>query len=356
MNKHPLVSVIVPIYKVEKYLRQCVDSILAQTLQDIEVILVDDGSPDACPQICDEYAKKDSRVKVIHQKNGGLGAAYNAGIKAAAGIYTGFVESDDWIEPDMYENLSALAQQYDTDLVKCDFYMYDSHKTPASVPYPHGTANLQNTFAQNQVFNIEQAPLLLAYHSSVWAGLYKTDFLKKQRFMQTEGAAYVDFPFMFHVLLTAKRLLLTYSRFYHYRMEEGQVSSTKKPGLGALRIIDQILQVRESLQKQGLLDKYAEEFYYHATKCCCGFFYAVTEDTKELFYRHMQKVYAGFPKKFSYRYFEEGLVVFAKAVLRKDKDCLFHHVHRTPRKILVRLLSCLIPSKRLRKKFRQTYF
>lgn len=99
------ISIIVPVYKVEPYLRKCVDSILAQTFTDFEVILVDDGSPDNSGKICDEYASKDSRVRVIHKKNGGLSSARNAGIDVARGKYLGFVDSDDYIEKDMYELL-----------------------------------------------------------------------------------------------------------------------------------------------------------------------------------------------------------------------------------------------------------
>ena len=120
-EKQPLVSVVVPIYNVERFLRQAVDSILNQTLKDIEVILVDDGSPDNCGKICDEYAEKDSRVRVIHQKNGGLGNAYNNGIAAAKGEYIGFVEPDDWIEPEMYEVMYENAKHYNTDATKCGF-------------------------------------------------------------------------------------------------------------------------------------------------------------------------------------------------------------------------------------------
>ena len=104
-NNSPLVSVIVPIYNMEKYLRKCVDSIINQTYHNLEIILVDDGSPDQCPQICDEYAEKDSRIVVIHKKNGGLSSARNAALDVCQGDYIGFIDSDDYIEPNMYENL-----------------------------------------------------------------------------------------------------------------------------------------------------------------------------------------------------------------------------------------------------------
>ena len=96
---HPKVSVIVPIYNVEKYLDECMVSLLNQTLKDIEIILVDDESPDNCPKMCDEYANKDKRVKVVHKKNGGLGFARNSGLDVATGEYVAFIDSDDWIKP-----------------------------------------------------------------------------------------------------------------------------------------------------------------------------------------------------------------------------------------------------------------
>ena len=100
-----MISVIVPVYKVEKYLRQCLDSLAAQTLDDIEIIIVDDGSPDGCPDICDEYVAKDARMKVVHKKNGGLLSARKAGLAASCGDYIGFVDGDDWVEPDTFLNM-----------------------------------------------------------------------------------------------------------------------------------------------------------------------------------------------------------------------------------------------------------
>ena len=115
------VSIILPIYNVEKYLDRCVDSLLNQTLKDIEIIMVDDGSPDNCPQMCDEYAKKDRRVKVVHKKNGGLGFARNSGLDIANGEYVAFVDSDDYVGLDMYKTLYDRAEVDKCDAVFCGF-------------------------------------------------------------------------------------------------------------------------------------------------------------------------------------------------------------------------------------------
>lgn len=117
-------SIIVPVYKVEKYLPKCIDSILAQTFRDFELILIDDGSPDNCGAICDEYAARDSRIKVIHQENAGVSAARNAGLDIATGTYLGFVDSDDWIESEMYETMIATAKEKQVDVVVCGFRIF----------------------------------------------------------------------------------------------------------------------------------------------------------------------------------------------------------------------------------------
>ena len=115
----PKISVIVPVYNVEKYLRKCIESILNQTFREFELILVDDGSTDSSGKICDEYALKDSRIKVIHKENGGASSARNAGLDVAKGEYIGFVDSDDWIEMDMYGELYRLIKENNTDISVC---------------------------------------------------------------------------------------------------------------------------------------------------------------------------------------------------------------------------------------------
>lgn len=125
-KNEPKVSVIVPVYKAEKYLRKCVDSLLAQTFRNFEVILVDDGSPDNSGVICDEYAKKDPRVRVFHKENGGVSSARQCGLDHARGEYTIHADPDDWVDPNMLEELYAKAKAEDADMVICDFYVNDS--------------------------------------------------------------------------------------------------------------------------------------------------------------------------------------------------------------------------------------
>lgn len=135
-----LISVIVPIYKVEVYLDECIASIVAQTYTNLDIILVDDGSPDNCPQMCDKWAAIDSRIKVIHKKNGGISDARNAGINIAAGDYIAFVDSDDWIAPDMYKKMLSAIQNESADICACGVVnAYPDRHVPWNIPVLSGT-------------------------------------------------------------------------------------------------------------------------------------------------------------------------------------------------------------------------
>ena len=226
MKKQPKVSVIVPIYNVEKYLRQCLDSIVGQTMRDIEIILVNDGSTDDSPAIIEEYAKKDPRIKVIDKANGEYGKACNDGIDAATGEYIGLVESDDWIEPDMYETLYKIAKTHDLDVVKCSFYFYDAKKREdtdiCKLPEPD----------VEQFITPRRRPIIFMAWPSVWSAIYRRDFLneKKIRFLESPGASYQDTAFNFKIWAMANTAYLTRRPLIHYRTghESQSLKSTEK--------------------------------------------------------------------------------------------------------------------------------
>lgn len=170
------ITVIVPVYKTEQFLHRCVDSILNQTYTDLEVILVDDGSPDACPVICDLIAKKDSRVQVIHQKNAGVSAARNTGLRAATGDYLTFVDSDDYLEPQMYYSMMKIADEYNCDMVMCDCTKdYSDHSEPYTHNIPGGfysKEDLLHTYYPHLLMmeNVEYPPTI-----SNWLCLFKRE-------------------------------------------------------------------------------------------------------------------------------------------------------------------------------------
>lgn len=169
---NPLISVIVPIYDVEKYLARCVDSIVNQTYKNLEIILVDDGSPDRCPQMCDDYAEKDSRIKVVHKKNGGLSDARNAGMAVAKGEYISFIDSDDYVSDDFFECLLDVMNKENSDIAECSVVKlyednrFDEFSDDLSVKTYDTQDAMSVLIAENP------------FHQHVWNKLYKTELVR----------------------------------------------------------------------------------------------------------------------------------------------------------------------------------
>lgn len=185
----PAISVIIPVYKVEPYLDACVASVTAQTFSDLEILLVDDGSPDGCPALCDAWAQKDPRVRVIHRKNGGLSAARNTGIDAATGQFLAFVDSDDLLEPDTLRRAYEAQRQHDADLVIFNLVYVDEHNTP--LPAPDFTGFRDEVLDADGVW---QCYFALAeqkiYYVVAWNKLYKRELFAGLRY--AEGKRYED--------------------------------------------------------------------------------------------------------------------------------------------------------------------
>lgn len=203
----PLISVIVPVYKVKPYLSQCIDSILRQTYLNLEIILVDDGSPDDCGIICDRYAIKDKRIKVFHKQNGGLSDARNYGIALSTGDYLGFVDSDDWIEPDMFEVLVNAVEENEADLAICSCFCEYSERT------------VVKTFIDKKFLNIcdlVKALLLGDINNGVWNKLYRKSCFFNLMF--PKGHVYEDVATTHKLFLQAETGVTLSKPLYHYRM------------------------------------------------------------------------------------------------------------------------------------------
>lgn len=208
-----LLSVIVPVYNVEAYLPKCIDSILQQTYADLEVFLVDDGSTDSCGRICDDYAQKDSRIKVIHKKNGGQGSARNYALDIAQGDYITFVDSDDFIDPDMYSVMIEALERTDSDMSLCGFVTLSSLRLANSV-IP----------AQETVFEGPESILrtyITTPHigSAVWNKVYRRHLFDEIRF--PEGVAREDVYILHHVYDKCRRAVHTAQHFYNYIVRDG---------------------------------------------------------------------------------------------------------------------------------------
>jgi len=224
-NSSPKVSILVPIFNVEKYLRQCLDSVANQSLKDIEIICIDDGSTDSSLEIIQSYARKDPRFIVITKKNSGYGDSMNKGLEKARGEYIGIVESDDWADIDMFESLYNIANKNKVDVVKSNFYFY------SGLGNSNKKFQLVNHVDTGKVINPLETISVFFPQAAIWTGLYKKSFLNKNsiKFLPTPGASYQDTGFNFKVWASAKRAYLTNEAYLHYRIDNDN-SSVKSKG------------------------------------------------------------------------------------------------------------------------------
>lgn len=213
-----LLSVIVPIYKVEDYLPKCVESIRNQTHSNLEIILVDDGSPDGCGAICDEFAKKDSRIRVIHKENGGLSDARNTGIDVATGDYLAFVDSDDWLEPDAFEAMLALAEKYDAKMVCAGRYNEDGATGAQSKGLcPEKEEFVPGKELVRRIFRWDHLD------SAAWDKLYARELFQEIRY--PVGRVVEDVPTTYHLVLLAGGAAMLPKPVYHYVCREQSITN-----------------------------------------------------------------------------------------------------------------------------------
>lgn len=220
----PKVSILVPIYNVENYLRECLESLINQTLQDIEIICINDGSTDNSTRILEEYRFRDKRIKVINKGNSGYGATMNVGLEAATGEYIGIVEPDDFADSKMLEDLYNIALKNNADMVKSDFYYYTTKNNQAR------KAGKISKGISNRVISAKDNIYILKIVPSIWSAIYKKSFLfdNNINFLETPGASYQDTSFAFKTLAMAKRLVFTNKAYLYYRQDNDNSSVHSK--------------------------------------------------------------------------------------------------------------------------------
>ena len=212
-----LISVIVPVYKVEKYLDRCVQSIVDQTYRNLEIILVDDGSPDNCGSLCDAWAAKDSRIKVIHKENGGLSDARNAGMAIATGEYIAFVDSDDWIHPDYTQRLYESIERHGAQISACDFLMTGERTAFAELDAVESTCH---TAAQA----LEMLTNNRGYRAVAWNKLYSRSILEGEQY--PVGRYHEDEFFTYRIIDKAQRLAYVDVPLYYYFQRPGSIMNS----------------------------------------------------------------------------------------------------------------------------------
>lgn len=210
------ISVIIPVYKVEEFLDDCVQSVLAQTHTNMEIILVDDGSPDNCPAMCDSWSEKDKRIKVIHKPNGGLSDARNAGLEIATGEYISFIDSDDWILPEMYERMLSLIQKENADICACNIRSYHSDHEEVWGFKEYFTGKSEQIL--DMLYSDTKYPV------STWNKLYKRDCWKELRF--PVGKICEDAFTTYQLVHNAGRIVQVPEAFYCYRIRPQSIMTS----------------------------------------------------------------------------------------------------------------------------------
>ena len=236
------IDVIVPVYNNERYLEQCLDSIITQTLNEIRVICINDGSTDRSSDILQEYARMDNRICVIEQENKGYGAAVNRGLSVAQAQYIGIIESDDFVDPFCFKTLLDLASVCGgIDIAKCAYNEYYDISDGTHELKPSLSSTLETHLFP---FKIAQYPELLMYHPSIWSAIYRRAFIEENHlsFIEAPGAAWTDNPFFISSMCCAEKIIWSNERHYYYRKTNPNASSILRdcsiPLLRALEMLD----------------------------------------------------------------------------------------------------------------------
>lgn len=250
-----LVSVIIPVYKIESYIDRCIQSIRNQTYKNLEIILVDDGSPDMCGEICDQYAEADERIQVIHKANGGLSDARNAGILVARGKYLLFVDGDDFIHEKLVERVIRCAEEKQADIVVFD-YISVEEDTGREDAWSMG-------IARNKVMNAEMDPRLLVTTPGAWNKLYRRDFWMSTGLLYPVGRNFEDLSTTPKLLLKAKRVVYLNSEpLYYYILRDGSIMRNhdlERNYNNRTAALDDVIQY---FHKHGRYEKFRQELEY----------------------------------------------------------------------------------------------
>ncbi len=249
------VSVIVPVYNTEKYLRKCIDSLLNQTLKDLEIIIVNDSSPDNSQEIIDEYvAKFPGKIKSIIKENGGQGSARNLGLEASSGEYIGYVDSDDFVDIHMYEDMLNQAIKDNSDIVEVGFFEYsDSDKVLSTKCFK----------TENITTNLKDDKKLLFDNTVVWNKLYRASLLKDNNIKFREKKWYEDFDFVIKTICYAKKVSIMPKSYYYYLLRQGSTmnNSNAERNLEILEAMDEILKF---FKDRNIYSDYIEELEFLA--------------------------------------------------------------------------------------------
>ncbi len=233
----PKVSIIIPVYNVEKYLRECMESVVNQTLQDIEIVCINDGSTDGSLKILEEYSGRDKRIVLIDKENEGYGVGMNTGIARASGEYIGIVEPDDYVPLNMYEDLYNVAKESDLDFVKADFYRFTKDNRTGELNLVYNQLDASGE-SYNQVICPFEKPYVTKFIMNTWSGIYRREFLEKYhiRHNTTPGAAFQDNGFFWQTFIYAGRCMFVNKPYYMNRRDNPNSSVKNKAKVYCMNI------------------------------------------------------------------------------------------------------------------------
>lgn len=247
--------------------------------------------------------KKDSRVVPVHQENSGYSVAVNKGIDLAKGEYIGIIESDDYIEPDMYESLYNDAKENNTDVTKGLFYFYNPTLRDVNQNKTYvNPSGIDLRLAPKGAFHVTEWPRIIGFHASIWSSIYRADFVKKIKIPETAGASYQDFPFMIEVMCKAKRISVVKKPFVHWRNEPKQGNSTSARGKKLLLMGKNTETGLKIIKDSGYYEELKEPFYAHALWTNIGFFYRIERKYKKEYFDCLKRVFADLKEDYDFKY------------------------------------------------------
>ena len=276
------ISVLVPICNVEKYLAQCLHSLVSQTLSDIEIICINDGSKDNSLAIIKEFASKDERIVIIDKPNSGYGDSMNKGLEIAKGEYIGIVESDDFVESNMFEELYDLAKENDADVVKSNFNFYWENPKKVVKCSNIGTERESKDFATNRDKLFWGMP-------AIWSAIYKKSFLNEKniKFLTTPGAAYQDTSFNFKVACVAEKIILTPQAYLFYRQDNSN-SSVKNASMEKVYCLHKEWDEAKRFLSERNLDEFMNYYYTLKFNGYMWNYSRISDDDKKLYFEELR--------------------------------------------------------------------
>jgi glycosyltransferase involved in cell wall biosynthesis len=275
----PLISIVIPVYNVEKYLRECLDSVVNQTMREIQIICVNDGSTDSSPAILEEYAQKDGRIEVIHKENGGLSSARNAAYPYLKGEYTLFIDSDDWVDLQLCEKSYKKASESGAEIV---VFSYTDI----------GNTNRGHAFSEitmeDKVRDEEKKKLLLSNYNAAWGKIWKTNFLIKNNLVFPEGLCFEDVIVNWQGVLLAEKVSILPEELYYYRQREDSITQKQDETIFDLLTIYQ--QLGTFLKENGYYSRYKDVFIAQKLKGTHYLYFSIKDELKSTFCQKAKEI------------------------------------------------------------------